>query len=214
MATVEWLNNQADFNAGGTAGLTYQVRLFETTGCIEYAYGSMTMSAAGAADANSQNPNIGFSSSNAAGTVGSVTAAQSGTPAPTYNGASATPVDNLYTAGTIPVLTSAADGSRRTFSSARRRGARRRTAHLHRRHADRHDPQLDGFLERDRLRHLHLDRRRRQLHLRQHRGPERDQLRGHRPARRSTTYDWQVSRSPRAPTALRSPAPRRPSRRR
>ncbi|HEX2645454.1 MAG TPA: hypothetical protein VHU81_20815, partial [Thermoanaerobaculia bacterium] len=101
VATIEWLNNQADFNAGGTAGLTYQVRLSETTGCIEYAYGSMTMSAAGAADTNSQNPNIGFSSSNAAGTVGSVTAAQSGTPAPTFNGASATPVANLYTAGAI-----------------------------------------------------------------------------------------------------------------
>ncbi len=115
VATIEWLNNQADFNTGGTANLTYEVRLFETTGCVEFAYGSMTMSAAGAADANSQNPNIGFSSSNAAGTVGSVTAAQSGTPAPTYNGASATPVANLYTAGTIPVLTSAADGSRRTF---------------------------------------------------------------------------------------------------
>jgi uncharacterized repeat protein (TIGR01451 family) len=115
VATIEWLNNQADFNTGGTAGLTYQVRLSETTGCVEFAYGSMTMSAAGAADANSQNPNIGFSSSNAAGTVGSVTAAQSGTPAPTYNGASATPVANLYTAGAIPVLTSAVDGSRRTF---------------------------------------------------------------------------------------------------
>ncbi len=116
VATIEWLNNQSNFNTGGTADLTYQVRLSETTGCIEFAYGSMTMSTAGAADANSQNPNIGFSSSNAAGTVGSVTAAQSGTPAPTYNGASATPVANLYTAGTIPVLTSAADGSRRTFS--------------------------------------------------------------------------------------------------
>jgi uncharacterized repeat protein (TIGR01451 family) len=116
VAVVEWLNNQADFNAGGTANLTYQVRLFETTGCIEYVYGSMAMSTLGAADANSQNPNIGFSSSNAAGTVGSVTAAQSGTPAPTFNGASATPVANLYTAGAIPVLTSAADGSRRTFS--------------------------------------------------------------------------------------------------
>ncbi|HKI02664.1 MAG TPA: fibronectin type III domain-containing protein, partial [Thermoanaerobaculia bacterium] len=115
VATIEWLNNQADFNAGGAANLTYEVRLFETTGCIEYAYGAMTMSAAGSADVNSQNPNIGFSSSNAAGTVGSVTAAQSGTPAPTFNGASATPVANLYTAGTIPVLTSAADGSRRTF---------------------------------------------------------------------------------------------------
>jgi uncharacterized repeat protein (TIGR01451 family) len=116
VATIEWLNNQANFNAGGTADLTYQVRLSETTGCIETIYGSMTMSAAGAADVNSQNPHIGFSSTNVAGTVGSVTAAQSGTPAPTYNGASATPVANLYTAGTIPVLTSAADGTRRTFS--------------------------------------------------------------------------------------------------
>lgn len=114
--TVEWLNNQANFNTGGTADLTYQVRLYETTGVIEYVYGSMTMSTAGAADANSKDPNIGFSSSNAAGTVGSVTAPQSGTPDPTFNGASATPVANLYTAGPITTLTSAAQGSRRVFS--------------------------------------------------------------------------------------------------
>ncbi|HJR07106.1 MAG TPA: Calx-beta domain-containing protein [Pyrinomonadaceae bacterium] len=113
---VEWLNNQSTFNTGGTADLTYQIRLFETTGVIQYVYGKATMSAAGAADANSRDPHIGFSSSNTAGTVGSVTAAQSGTPAPTFNGASATPVANLYTAGVIPVLNSAADGSRRTFT--------------------------------------------------------------------------------------------------
>ena len=47
VATVEWLNKQSNFNTGGTADLTYQVRLFETTGCIEFAYGSMTMSTAG-----------------------------------------------------------------------------------------------------------------------------------------------------------------------
>jgi hypothetical protein len=113
---VEWLNNQADFNTGGTANLTYQVRLYETTGVIELVYGSLTMSAAGAADPNSKDPNIGFSSSNAAGTVGSVNAPQSGTPAPTFDGSSATPTANLYTAGAIPVLTSAAQGSRRIFS--------------------------------------------------------------------------------------------------
>jgi uncharacterized repeat protein (TIGR01451 family) len=113
--TIEWLNMQADFNSGGTADLTYQVRLSETTGAILFTYGSMSMSAAGAADPNSQSPQIGFSSNNAVGTVGTVTAAQSGTPAPTFSGASATPVNNLYTAGSIPVLTSAADGSRRTF---------------------------------------------------------------------------------------------------
>ncbi len=114
--TVEWLNNQANFNTGGTADLTYQVRLYETTGVIEFVYGSMTMTTAGAADTNSRDPHIGFSSSNVAGTVGSVTAPQSGTPAPTFNGASHDPVENLYTAGAITVLTSAAQGSRRIFT--------------------------------------------------------------------------------------------------
>ena len=113
---IEWLNNQSNFNTGGTADLTYQVRLNESTGVIEYVYGSMTMSTLGAADTNSRDPNIGFSSTNTAGNVGSVTAAQSGTPAPTFNGASATPVANLYTAGSIAVLSSATDGVRRRFT--------------------------------------------------------------------------------------------------
>jgi uncharacterized repeat protein (TIGR01451 family) len=112
---IEWRNMQANFNPGGTADLTYQVRLTETSGTIEFAYGSITMSAAGAADANSNSPQFGFSSNNAVGTVGSITAAQGGAPAPSFSGASATPVNNLYVAGPITVLTSAADGSRRTF---------------------------------------------------------------------------------------------------
>src|ERR1044072_8666940 len=115
---IEWLNNQSNFNTGGTADITYQVRLFESTGVIEFVYGSMTMSTLGAADTNSRDPNIGFSSTNTAGNVGSVTAAQSGTPAPTFDGASATPVANLYTAGSIIVLSSVADGSRRIFTFA------------------------------------------------------------------------------------------------
>jgi uncharacterized repeat protein (TIGR01451 family) len=114
--SIEWLNMQADFNAGGTADLTYQVHLFETTGAIEFVYGSMSMSANGAPDANSQSPQFGFSSNNLGGTVGSITAAQSGTPAPTFNGVASAPANNLYAAGIIPVLTSAADGSRRSFT--------------------------------------------------------------------------------------------------
>jgi hypothetical protein len=113
---IEWLNNQSTFNSGAAADLTYQVRLYETAGVIEFVYGSMAMSTLGAADVNSRDPHIGFSSSNTAGNVGSVTAAQSGTPAPTFNGSSNDPVENLYTAGAITVLTSAAQGSRRLFS--------------------------------------------------------------------------------------------------
>jgi hypothetical protein len=107
---VEWLNMQSNFNSGGTPDLTYQARLNETTGVIEFVYGSMTMSTLGAADVNSRDPNIGFSSSNTAGNVGSIAAPQSGAPPPTYDGASATPTANLYTAGAITVLTSASQG--------------------------------------------------------------------------------------------------------
>jgi len=116
MLVVEWLNMQSTFNSGGTADLTYQARMSETTGVIEFVYGSMTMSTLGAADVNSRDPNIGFSSSNTAGTVGSVTAAQSGAPPPSFDGSSATAVANLYTAGAITVLTSASQGSRRIFA--------------------------------------------------------------------------------------------------
>jgi hypothetical protein len=113
---VEWLNNQSNFNAGGTADLTYQVRLYETTGVIEFVYGTMTMSTAGAADVNSHDPNIGFSSNNTAGTIGSVAAPQSGTPAPSFDGSAATATANLYSAGPITTLSSITQGSRRIFS--------------------------------------------------------------------------------------------------
>jgi hypothetical protein len=113
---IEWLNMQANFNSGGTVDLNYQARLSETTGVIEFVYGSMAMSTLGAADTNSRDPNIGFSSSNTAGTVGSVAAPQSGAPPPSFDGSSATATANLYTAGAITVLTSAAQGSRRIFT--------------------------------------------------------------------------------------------------
>lgn len=114
---VEWLNMQTDYNAGGTADLTYQVRLYETTGVIEFVYGSMNMSVAGSADIYANSPQIGFSSNNTAGTLGTFAAAYSGTPAPAYDYSSTTPVNNSYTvAGGIPVLTSGTNGLRRTFS--------------------------------------------------------------------------------------------------
>ena len=116
MLVVEWLNMQSNFNSGGTVDLNFQARLSETTGVIAFVYGSMTMSTLGAADANSRDPNIGFSSSNTAGTVGSIAAPQSGVPAPSYDGSSATATANLYTAGAITVLTSASQGSRRIFT--------------------------------------------------------------------------------------------------
>ncbi len=114
---VEWLNNQSNFSGtGGTADLTYQVQLQEATGTIDFVYGSMTMSSAGGSDPNSNKPNIGFSSSNVAGAVGSVTAPAAAEP--TFSGSSATATANVYAAGPITALTSATNGVRRTMTFA------------------------------------------------------------------------------------------------
>ena len=79
---------------------------------VQFVYGRMSMSASGAGSVDSQDPQIGFSSTNAAGNIGSVAAPVSGTPAPSYDGAGAAPLANLYNAaGPITVLTSAADGA-------------------------------------------------------------------------------------------------------
>ena len=116
VSVIEWRNMQSNFNAGGTPDLTYQVRLFETSGAVEFVYGSMSLSATGAGAGDSNDPQFGFSSGNSAGNVGSVTAAQGGVPDPSFDGASAVPTNNLYVAGPITALTSASDGSRRVFA--------------------------------------------------------------------------------------------------
>ncbi len=113
--TIEWLNMQSDPGIGGTPDLTYQVRLYETTGVIEYIYGHMQLSSAAAGDPNSNDPQIGFSVGSFFGQIGTVTAEQDGSPAPTYNGLTDTPVNNLYTAGTIGALSSGGEGTRRVF---------------------------------------------------------------------------------------------------
>ncbi len=102
---VEWRNMQSRFPDMGSADLTYQVQLYETSGIIVLAYGSMTMGAALQSDAGSKNVHIGFSSGNTAGAVASIAVAQSGTPVPAVDAASATAVVNSYAPGAIPGLT-------------------------------------------------------------------------------------------------------------
>jgi hypothetical protein len=100
---VEWLNMQSRPAAGGTPDLTYQVRLNETTGVIEFVYGSMAVSSG-----NQIFAQMGFSWSNGSSTIGGITAPQNGTPSYVVGGAT-----NAYQSGTITVLDSSADGSRR-----------------------------------------------------------------------------------------------------
>jgi hypothetical protein len=69
----------------------------------------MSMSAMGAADSG---PQIGFSSGSEPGMVGSIDAQVA---ARSFDGASNAPVSNAYPAGPITVLTSVADGARRSF---------------------------------------------------------------------------------------------------
>ncbi len=72
--TVQWLNMQSDSFPGGTADLTYQLQLHETTGVFESIYDSLTISSAAADSSNllSNNVEIGFSSDFTAGTFGFV----------------------------------------------------------------------------------------------------------------------------------------------
>jgi hypothetical protein len=112
---VEWLNMQSGAAAGGQPDLTYQVRLHEGTGEIQFIYGAMTMSAAAAGDVGSARVQIGFSTGNAAGRIGLISAPQSGNPAPSYDGSIASPTGTFYGAGPITVLHSDTLDHRRLF---------------------------------------------------------------------------------------------------
>jgi uncharacterized repeat protein (TIGR01451 family) len=109
---VEWLNMETHISDVDPR-LTYQARLYETTGVIEYVYGSMSMSAAGANDPDSRSAQIGFAADRVAGKFGTVLVPQNGTL--TYNGFVNQPFDNIFTASTIASLTSESDGSRRVI---------------------------------------------------------------------------------------------------
>lgn len=101
---VEWLNMELNFSSSTGDG-TYQVRLYETTGVVEFVYGSMNiMSTFGTA------PIIGFSAGTTATKIASVT---SSTNTVATNGTSF--VGNTYGTGLIPNLDSSANGSRRVY---------------------------------------------------------------------------------------------------
>lgn len=101
---VEWLNMEMDYQSTTSNG-TYQTRIYETSGVIEFVYGAMSV-----ADVFATGPVIGFSAGTTAGKIASIT---SSTNAVTTNGA--TFINNTYALGAIANLDSAADGSRRTY---------------------------------------------------------------------------------------------------
>jgi len=101
---VEWKNMEVD-NASTTADATYQARLYETTGIVEFVYGVMNVGVGGGIS----NYQIGISNDDNATRLISVQSSD--------NTISTTAViNNTYTAGTtIPNLHSTTDGSRRVY---------------------------------------------------------------------------------------------------
>lgn len=107
---VEFLNMGIDYTGTYTnLDATYQLRLYETSGIIEYVYGKMFRNSSTITTGG--NLNIGFSTSNVANSVVSVNSATS---ALNYT----TPITtNTYTTNAnIPNLNSTADGSRTVYT--------------------------------------------------------------------------------------------------
>jgi hypothetical protein len=108
--TVEFLNMSIVYN--GTSGDgTYQVRLHETTGQIEFVYGAMNRNSATGLDGNSGNLDIGFATAAANGALVSILSASNTatttTPFTEQSYPLSSPIANLNTPS---------DGSRRVYS--------------------------------------------------------------------------------------------------
>lgn len=105
---VEFLNMSITYVASpGSNDGTYQVRLYESTGVIEYVYGSMYKNNS---NTTSTAINTGFSVGTAANTLASVTTSTNTVSYTTYN-------SNTYTNATnIANLHSTTDGSRRVYT--------------------------------------------------------------------------------------------------
>ncbi|WP_291134822.1 T9SS type A sorting domain-containing protein [Flavobacterium sp. UBA7663] len=101
---IEWLNMEMDYESTTSNG-TYQARIYETSGVIEFVYGAMSV-----ANTFTTGPIVGFSGGAVAGKIASIT---SSTNALTTNGT--TFVNNTYAVAAIANLNSSADGSRRTY---------------------------------------------------------------------------------------------------
>lgn len=107
---VEYLNMNLYYSSGIFSNdATYQIRLYESSGVIEYVYGTMTVSSISGFPSDST-PSIGFSSGTANNTFGSVTFA-----AHTYNTTTSFTENPASATGAISQLTSAANGSRRAY---------------------------------------------------------------------------------------------------
>jgi hypothetical protein len=106
---VEWRNILIpSAGTSNTTASTFQVRLYENSGTVEYVYGTMSNTFSSAITYIT-----GFSSSNTAGTAGQVATI---TTTPTYNSTATTSVFNSYPAnGAMTNLNSSVDGSRRVF---------------------------------------------------------------------------------------------------
>lgn len=105
---VQW-TNMGSSTSSTTSDMTFEARLYETTGVIEFVYGSMTQTI------TSGSGQIGFASGLASGAIGRVIAPQTGTPVPTYDAVSTGTGSNAYNVGLIPALSSSQGGSRRVF---------------------------------------------------------------------------------------------------
>lgn len=106
---IEWNNMKLNYSGYGTSTTgdgTYQVRLYETTGVVEFVYGSMNI-----ATAFGTAPIIGFSNGSTAGKIASIT---SSTNTVATNGT--TFAGNTYSTGVITNLNSSANGSRRVYT--------------------------------------------------------------------------------------------------
>jgi hypothetical protein len=110
--TIEWKDFVIAFNAQTTdAFSTFQVRLYEATGKIEFVYGTMQI----ASGSNNVTASIGFSTGNANNLLLSVTSLDPFT----FTTLSASTINNLVnssTAGPIAALNSALDGERVVYS--------------------------------------------------------------------------------------------------
>ncbi|MBX2930650.1 MAG: T9SS type A sorting domain-containing protein [Chitinophagaceae bacterium] len=107
---VQWTNIRMNWNASSNTNYgTFQARLYEGTGVIEYVYGQMWNNGASALAVSAF-----ISSSNTVGTVGAVETIAT---TPTYNATvtSATTTSMVANAA-MANLNSAADGSRRVFT--------------------------------------------------------------------------------------------------
>ena len=105
---VEWLNMKMNYTNYATATIgdgTYQARLYESNGAVEFCYANMAV-----ATVFGTGPVVGFSSGTSANQTVAVTTSTN----TITNGTGW--VNNIYAVGAIANLNSSADGSRRVYT--------------------------------------------------------------------------------------------------